>query len=199
MLYAVGRAFTWFLYNLIFRVTVINARNVPDTGGVILSANHRSNHDPIILAITQKRPISFMAKEELFKIPAAGWFFRHLGLFPVKRGGGDIGAVKKAIDIMKTGKVLSLFPEGTRNKTGNLLKEFLDGTAFVASKSGAVIIPVGISGKYKLFGKIKINYGQPINIAEYGGKPDIKKITSELKAQITALLKEAENYDDADN
>jgi 1-acyl-sn-glycerol-3-phosphate acyltransferase len=161
---------------------------VPTSGGVILSANHRSNHDPIILAVTQKRPVSFMAKEELFKIPVAGRLFKHLRIFPVKRGIGDIGAVKKAIDIMKTGEVLSLFPEGTRNKTGNLLKEFRDGAAFVAAKSGAAIIPVGISGKYKLFGKIKINYGQPINAAGYGEKPDIKKVTSDLKVQITNLL-----------
>ena len=190
MLYRVLRFIVLIFYKLILRIKVVGAENVPKTGGVVLSANHRSNHDPLILAVSQKRSISFMAKESVLKIPVIGFILKHAGIFPVKRGTGDIGAVKKAIEILKAGNMLSLFPEGTRNKTAEVLAPFQMGAAMVASKSGGVIVPVGIIGSYRLFSGITVIYNPPIDPKDYGEKPDNKLITEDLKKAILRSLEE---------
>ena len=190
MLYRVLRFIVLIVYSCVMRIKVIGAENVPKTGGVILSGNHTSNNDPIILAVSQKRSIAFMAKDSIFKIPIFGFVLKCAGIFPVKRGTGDIGAVKKAIEILKNGNMLSLFPEGKRNKTGEILAPFQSGAALIACKSDAVIVPVGIVGKYRLFSKITIIYNRPIDPKDYGEKPDIKLITNDLKEVILKTLEE---------
>ena len=190
MLYRFLRFLISIYYRSAFRIRVIGAENIPKKGGVILSGNHMSNHDPLILAISQKRSLSFMAKDSVLKIPILGPILKAVGVFPVKRGSGDIGAVKKAIEVLKDGKMLSLFPEGTRNKTGERLAPFQSGAALIAYKSEAVIVPVGIISSYKLFSTITIIYNKPIDLKKYGEKPDIKLVTSDLKEVILNTLEE---------
>ena len=182
MLYRFLRFIVLIFYKCIIRIEVIGAENIPKTGGVILSGNHRSNHDPILLAVSQKRSLAFMAKESVIKIPIIGPILRAAGVFPVKRGIGDIGAVKKAIEVLKNGYMLSLFPEGTRNKTGEILAPFQSGAALIACKSESVIVTVGIISKdYRLFSKVTVIYNKPIDPKNYGEKPDIKAITNDLR------------------
>ncbi|WP_231475346.1 lysophospholipid acyltransferase family protein [Persephonella sp. KM09-Lau-8] len=116
----------WFLirpiFRLIFRISAEGIENVPREGGCILAANHRSNLDPFVLNTISPRPIFFMAKHELFKIPILSWIIRKAGAIPVKRTTRDIGALKKAIELVNNGYCIGIFPEGTRAKPGQFRK-----------------------------------------------------------------------------
>lgn len=139
-------------------------------GGYIICSNHLSNLDPILLAIVHPKPINFMAKEELFKYKLIGKFLKMVGVFPVKRGKGDINAINYALEIPKSGGVLGIFLEGTRSKTGEFLRP-RSGAALIAGKTNSKVLPVCITGSSKdhkihIFKKTLISYGEPINQEE---------------------------------
>ncbi|MBO5408413.1 MAG: 1-acyl-sn-glycerol-3-phosphate acyltransferase [Clostridia bacterium] len=188
MLYQVVRAAVKTLYSLLFRYRISGEENIPNEGGIIFCPNHISNHDAITVAITQKRRLSFMGKDSLFTIPVLGWIFKKMGAFPVKRGTGDIGAVRKAIEIVNAGNALVMFPEGTRNKTGELLLEFKTGAALVAKKGNAVIVPMAIIGKYRLFSTITIQFGTPVTADDYGEKPDLHQMMADVREQVSQMI-----------
>lgn len=190
MLYYFVKNICWFVYKILFNFTVIGLENVPKTGGVVICGNHRSNHDPVVLAISQKRQVSFMAKEQLTKVPVLGLLLRNVGVFPVKRGSGDIGAVKKAIEIVSNGRMLSIFPEGTRNKTKEKLIEFKTGAALIAYRANATIQPCAIFGNYKLLSRLTIVYGNPISLDKYGEKPNLANVTEDIRAEILRIFDE---------
>lgn len=150
---------------ILYRLEVTGLDNVPKTGGVIICPNHTSNVDPVVLAISLKRQIYFMAKAELFKIKVLGKFFRALGAFPVERGKGDTSAIDNAEEILKNGEQLGLFIEGTRSKTNEFLRP-KTGCAMIAYKANVPVLPVCITGanehKLKLFKKNIILIGKPI-------------------------------------
>lgn len=146
-----------------FHVEVQGIENLPQEGGYILVANHRTYFDPVLVAIRMKRQVNFMAKIELFQNKFLGPIIKHLGAFPVSRGTGDTSAIDKAIKTVKDGDVLSLFPEGTRSKTGEIMR-FKSGAIVVASQTGADIVPTAIyfSDFAKFRSKVIIRYGTPI-------------------------------------
>lgn len=139
--------------------------NLPPEGPVILAINHVSLWDPIVAACSISRPVSFMAKEELFKVPLLGPILHRLGTFPVKRGQGDMGAIRQSLKILKEQKVLGLFPEGTRSKTGELQKG-LPGIALLMDKGKAAVLPIKVTGTKNLltkgWGKIEVVLGPPL-------------------------------------
>ena len=94
MLYQIGRALVRFVYLVIFRVKAKGIENIPGEDGIIFCSNHRSNHDAHVIYIAQKRKLTFMAKDSLFRFKPFGWLLKKLGAFPIKRGTGDIAAVK---------------------------------------------------------------------------------------------------------
>lgn len=189
MLYTILRNILAVLYRIVFQLEIIGEENIPKEGGVILCSNHRSNNDAIFLAICQKRPITFMAKDSLFKIPVLGFALRKIAAFPVKRGSNDIGAIRTAVEVLKSGKMLCIFPEGTRNKTEEALIEFKTGAVFVAYKAEANIVPCAISGKLRPFSKIRVEYGKPFTVEKTDVKPDMNKETERLKETILELYK----------
>ena len=193
MFYFFARGICWFIYKILFRLTVIGLENVPQTGGVVICGNHRSNHDPVILGISQKRLLSFMAKEQLIKVPVLGLVLRGVGVFPVKRGTGDIGAVRKAVEIVGNGGMLTVFPEGTRNKTQELLLEFKTGPALIACRAKAAIQPCVILGSYRLFSRITVIYGKPIFTEAYGEKPNLADVTADIRKEIVKIFNEYKN------
>ncbi len=188
MLYRIVRALIRFAYFFIFRVTVKGRENIPQEGGIIFCGNHRSNHDAPLIFFSQKRNLSFMAKDSLFSFKPFGWFLKKFGVFPVKRGAGDIGAVKKAIEIVETGNALVMFPEGTRNRTEEPVLEFKNGAALIAKKGNALIVPFAISGKYRWLSKKTVTFGTPINLTQYGEKPDLKQVTEDLQNAVVKML-----------
>ncbi|TGE37932.1 1-acyl-sn-glycerol-3-phosphate acyltransferase [Desulfosporosinus fructosivorans] len=138
--------------------------NIPAEGPVILAINHQSIWDPLVAASSLPRKVYFMAKEELFSIPVLGKVFSKLGAFPVKRGQGDMNAIRQSLAILKEGSVLGLFPEGTRSKNGEIQKG-LPGMVLLMEKSKATVVPVKVYGTRKLLTK---GWG---NIAVVVGKP----------------------------
>ena len=134
----------------LLRVKVSGIENIPLTGGCILAANHRSNLDPFVLNSISPRPILFMAKEELFKIPVLGWFIKKAGAIPVKRNKRDIGALKKASEALKNGECVGIFPEGHRAKPKEFRKP-QSGVGLLVSKNNVPVVPIRIEGTDDVF------------------------------------------------
>ena len=131
-------------------VSIEGLENIPRTGTVILAANHISNFDPVVAGawITtglRRRRIHWLGKRELFDWPVIGWAAAHGGVHPVNRGNADVESFRLATRILELGYVLFVFPEGTRSPSG-ALQEAKDGTAMLAMRTGARIVPIGING-----------------------------------------------------
>ena len=152
-----------------YRVKTLGKENIPKEGGVLICANHIDNLDPPVVGMTSPRDIHFMAKEELFHAPLLKGILPRVNAFPVKRGNSDRESLRKGLKLLKEGKVLGLFPEGTRSKTGEL-QEGLAGAGFFALRSEAVIVPCAIIGPYRLLRPLKVVYGPPIDFKEYREK-----------------------------
>jgi 1-acyl-sn-glycerol-3-phosphate acyltransferase len=142
-------AIVWFIRLCTFLYVrgpvVAGLENVPDKGGAILVSNHLNNADPCIIPGVNKRRIVTMAKKEMFKWPVISWLFKFIGAFPVDRQGADLGALREAQRVVNDGLLLLMFPEGTRSKDRQLHRGF-PGTALVAYRTGAPIIPIAITG-----------------------------------------------------
>jgi len=153
-------------FKYICRWQVIGRKNLPKSGPVILISNHVGNWDPLALGVSMNREVCYMAKQELFNIPLLGFFIKKLNAFPVKRGGGDRSVLKAAQQILEAGKVIGIFPEGTRSKTGQL-QPFKVGAAVLALRTGSPLVPVGLIGTRKIFRNgwfqtFTVNIGLPI-------------------------------------
>ena len=155
----------WF--GALFGTRVVGTENIPASGAFILAANHVSNWDPPFLGTFVAREVCYMGKEELFKNPVMAWACRNLHVFPVKRGAADKTAIKTAVKILKDGKCLGIFPEGTRSKTGKLGKAEA-GVSLIAAMTKAPIIPAAIVGTEKIFSsevkfpRLTVVYGTPM-------------------------------------
>ena len=181
-MYKFCRAIARVLFKIFYRVKVEGEITLPEDKGYMICSNHIHMFDPVFIGSFTKRPISFMGKKELFENPISGWFFRSIDGFPVDREKGDIGALKTAIEILNSNKVMAMFPEGTRSKTGEL-GEFKRGAALIASRAEAPIVPVKIEGSYKLFSKMTLKIGEPL----YPTKENKKTLTEDLYNSISNL------------
>ncbi len=161
--YMFAKRAVWQLLNPIYRFEIIGLEHFPKDGGVLLCSNHINNLDPPVVGITAPRPIIFMAKEELFKSPFMKKLMIKLNVFPVKRGKNDREALRMALSVLKENQVLGVFPEGTRSKTGELGKG-MAGAGFFALRTKANVVPCAIIGPYKPFKRLKVVYGQPIDM-----------------------------------
>ncbi|RPF48681.1 1-acyl-sn-glycerol-3-phosphate acyltransferase [Hydrogenoanaerobacterium saccharovorans] len=195
LLFRFGRALLAVCMSLWHKIEFEGLENIPDRGGFIVCSNHRTDMDPLYLAWKMKRQLYFMAKAELFRIPVLGFLVKKLEAFPVERGKGDTGAVNYAINIVKTGKILAMFPEGTRSRDGKLLKG-KSGISVIASKSGGDVLPVGLkfTEPVRFRSKIVIRYGKIIPNSDLhieDNKPsDIKAATTRIMSEIASLLED---------
>ena len=170
---------------LFFKVEVINYHKVPLEGPAIFCANHNSMLDMFFLGFKLNRWIYWMAKEELFKNPVAAFLYRKLGAFSVKRGAGDVGSVKKAYKLLNEGKIVGIFPQGTRIDPAKLENARVkSGAAMIAVNSGVPIIPAAVKGSYKLFSKMSVIYGDPFFISNGGEIKHTKEELTELSKDI---------------
>jgi 1-acyl-sn-glycerol-3-phosphate acyltransferase len=133
------------LIRLYSRLEIYGLENIPASGPVILAANHLSNADPVLLAATLPRPAVFMAKRELLRLPGMIWVVKAYGSFTVRRGAADRDAIRRALEALGEGRVLCLFPEGTRSKSGSLGEPYA-GVGLLALRTGAPVVPIGIRG-----------------------------------------------------
>lgn len=192
---------TWVTLIMLFaaRIKVEGLGKVPKAGPAILVSNHFNLADPPVLTYILPRRVVWMAKQELFDIPGIGWLFRAFGLIPVRRFEGDLKALRKAQNTLRRGHVLGMFPEGHRSGGKGLLVAE-PGTAFIALRTGAPIVPVAIWGTedIKLPGAalrfagnhINVRFGEPFALPETkrATKEQISGGTHEIMERIAALL-----------
>lgn len=170
MLYIIAYIFFKWLLWLIYRPKVFgNKKNLRLKGGVIFIANHRALYDPLLLVVSSPRIIHFMAKKELFDNPVGRVFFKSLFVFPVNRKTADMKSIRQSLKLLRDGKAFGIFPEGRRSATDGM-DEFEKGTAFIAAKSGAPIVPIYINPKKSRSGRSLLYVGDvilPGEIAEH--------------------------------
>ncbi|MBU9714255.1 lysophospholipid acyltransferase family protein [Evansella tamaricis] len=162
-LYRVGKFLCRSYLRLFYRVEIIGKENIPNDGGVLLCSNHIHLMDPPLVGSFIKRQVCFMAKAELFEVPILKIIIPKLGAFPIRRGMSDRQALRTGLNLLKEGKMIGIFPEGTRSKTKEL-GEGLAGVGFFALRSDANVVPCGIIGTYRIFSKLTIVYGEPIDM-----------------------------------
>lgn len=167
---------------LLFNAEVTGIENIPDNP-YILAGNHKSLFDIPLLIINIPDEIHFMAKKELFDLIIIRDIFSKMGAFPVDRNNVDIKAIKESLRILKSNEVLGIFPEGTRNKTDEIILPFKEGITSIANKTNSLIVPFGISGKYKR-NKITLNIGKPIDIREISKEEQTKYLEEQVKKLI---------------
>ncbi|GAW93226.1 lysophospholipid acyltransferase family protein [Calderihabitans maritimus] len=189
MFYTVAKQIVLLFFRICCRWQVVGKENLPPQGPVVVVANHVSYWDPPVLGVALPRQIHFMAKEELFRIPLLGPLIRILGAFPVKRGKSDRAALKAGLQLLQEGKVLGLFPEGTRSKTGQLLP-FQPGAALLALKAGVPIVPVALQGSRQILRRfrptVRVVIGKPLVFQDLYGQ----KVSSAQLAEIMEQVRE---------
>jgi 1-acyl-sn-glycerol-3-phosphate acyltransferase len=195
LVYTLAGALSWPLMHAVYRLQVAGLENVPQ-GGAVLAANHTSNFDPWPLGfpLWPRRQLYFMGKAELFN-PILGPVLTSAGAFPVRRGERDVQAIETAVRLCKEGKLVAMFPEGTRREKG-LRKRFAarprGGSARIALAAGVPLVPVAISGTDRLLNlpRLKVAYGRPIFLDDLTGLPPrdaVDTATKRLMAEIQAL------------
>jgi 1-acyl-sn-glycerol-3-phosphate acyltransferase len=127
------------------RLEIHGRDHVPESGPAVMAANHRSNWDVPLHVVASPRPITFIAKRELFRGPAT-LFFQSLGGFSLRREVADLRAIDRALAVLERGELLGIYPEGRRNKLGPEMLPFLQGAAWLALRTGAPLVPAGITG-----------------------------------------------------
>ncbi len=169
LFYSVAKTVTRWISHIFYKVTYEGVEKVPTDRGFILCSNHVSMFDPILVAVRVKPQCFFMAKEELFRNKFVSLIISGLGAFPVSRGKGDTEAVDKAIHYVQDGKVVAIFPEGTRSKDGNLQK-LKSGAVVIAAQTGGGLQPCVIKmGEKKRFRRpVVIRYGDFITHEQLG-------------------------------
>ncbi len=181
MFYSVVKFFINIIARIFWRVKSYGVENVPADGKFILCSNHANNLDPVFVSIVIPRQINWMAKKELFKFKITNYLGRKLGAFPVDRSQSDISAVKNALRVLKDDKVLGIFPEGTRVK-GMDLDAVKPGVGLLGVKSKSPILPVLIESNYKLFSRINVYIGKPLDISlEDGVRPSTEEYIEKSK------------------
>lgn len=206
LLYTIGRVPCRIYTTLFHDLKVYGAENVPATGGVLIAANHQSYLDPAIIGTGLKnRPLSYLAKSELFENPYFGWLIRNLNAFPVRQGEGDIGAVKETIRRLQEGHALNLFPEGSRTRNGEL-QPLHSGIGLIVRRAGVPVVPAVIDGSFQAFPRhaklprpypIRMAFGEPMHLSELKSAEIVRRIGETLTTMFDDLrAKEREERHD---
>lgn len=160
-----GRYFFQPLYVLLHRLEVTGRENIPD-GPLVIVANHLSNIDPPLLTVAIDKPIAYLAKKELYTMPGFKEFCLFFGAISIDRDKPEKSTFKAIREIFQKGWHLGMFIEGTRNKTPGVLGLPHTGPAYFAKANKAMIVPVGIIGTNKRFGKVYAHIGKPIKAGD---------------------------------
>ena len=198
------------LFKFYFRWRVYNPERVPETGPVILAANHASFIDPPLVGAGLRRDINYLARESLFRFPGMGALLRSWNSVPVDREGGGAAGLKKILDRLLEGGAIILFPEGTRSRDGKL-QPARSGIGLTAIKSDAVVVPVRVFGTYEAYGRhmrfprprpVAVKYGEPMRFealraeAKTCSKARLKEIYQGVADEIMAVIAKLEPHED---
>lgn len=187
------------ILHILFRVKFVGEKQLPEKGAYILCPNHRSLMDiPISGTYSKGRWVYFMGKKELFEKPISRFFMNVMDVFPVNRGKGDIGSIKKALGYLRKGEMICVFPQGTREKDGETLPA-QKGVAMLAAMSEAPIIPMFITGTIKPFRKITIYVGKPFDLGLKRKVKYSKEIYEEKSQEVMTHIKSLAEVYSSDN
>jgi len=192
----VSYLFVFPIFRFLFRGKTIGISNLPKTGGVVVVSNHGSHLDPPILGHALGRPVAFMAKSELFKVPVLSFIISACGAYPVKRGGGDREALRTASNRLIEGWATGVFLDGTRQENGRV-NDPKAGAALLAARTGCPILPVAIVNSHRAFPKgsfiprfesIHLKVGQLIQPPLTRKREDLTLTTNEIQVVINSML-----------
>jgi 1-acyl-sn-glycerol-3-phosphate acyltransferase len=178
-----------------FDLKVYGGKNIPPKGGVLIVSNHQSYLDPVVLASKLTRPLSFLAKSELFENPAFGWLIRQLNAYPVRQGEGDISAMKETIRRLQEGDALNMFPEGSRSGDGEIAP-MQSGIGLIIRRAGVPVVPAVIDGSFaawprekKIFRPhpIRVQFGPPMDLKDLKAPEIVKRIDATLRKMFNDL------------
>jgi 1-acyl-sn-glycerol-3-phosphate acyltransferase len=200
--YWVVKAVLTPILRFLFKVRVEGAEHLPGDGAAILASNHVSFSDSIFLPLVLKRRITFVAKAEYFEDPKTAWFFRAVGQIPIKREGGSAAerALASARDVLQSGNLFGIYPEGTRSPDGRLYRG-KTGVARLALQTGAPVLPVAMIGTReaqpigqvvpRFFMPITIRIGAPMDFTRFADRIEdplvLRQITDEIMFELREL------------
>ena len=177
-----------FIFKVYYTPKIINKEAIPKEGPILVVCNHKHVFDQCFAIIATKRPLRYMAKKEYFDGKFA-WFFKLAGCIPVDRSIHDDKAKAAALEVLELDGAVGLFPEGTRNKTNDkFLLDFKFGTVSMAKKTGATIVPCGLTGDYKFWSKnLMFRVGKPFKV---GKDMDLAVANDKLYKEMEKLMKQ---------
>ena len=194
-MYRFWKNFVAFLLRVVFDQKCYGSENVPREGGVLVVSNHVSYLDPPIIAALCPRQFAFLADSGLWTFKPFGWVISRLNAFPVQQGKGDVGAMKKTINLLNDGWALTVFPEGMRSLTGRM-EPVQAGAALIIRRTHVPVVPAYIYGAYEAWpkhrmfprrGHVKVIYRPAMDMAGLGAK----EITAELTRVFGEMAAEA--------
>ena len=182
------------IYKFYYNPKIYNKEVLKDLESpLIFAGNHIHVMDQNNVIISTKKVITYMAKKEYFDSGKTRWFFKMVGCIPVDRQGDTTPATNKALEVLKNGGNIGIFPEGTRNKTKEKLLPFKFGAVSMANKTNATIVPYAIVGKYEFRSKtLKVKFGSPFKV-ENG---DLEKANVHLRDTISTMIDEVNEMND---
>ena len=192
----VSYLFVFPIFRFLFKGKTIGISNLPRTGGVVVVSNHGSHLDPPILGHALGRPVAFMAKSELFKVPILSFIISACGAYPVKRGAGDREALRTASNRLIEGWATGVFLDGTRQENGRV-NDPKAGAALLAARTGCSILPVAIVNSHRAFPKgsflpryvpIHLKVGELIQPPPTRKRDDLTSKTKEIQLAINSML-----------
>jgi 1-acyl-sn-glycerol-3-phosphate acyltransferase len=197
VLYGILKPLCVMLFGVLFGVRCYGAGRTPASGGFILASNHQSFLDPVLLGLGLRRKIGFVARSTLFTNPLFGWFIRQLGAVPIERGKGDLGALRTMKKALREGRILVLFPEGTRTRDGEV-GPCKAGAAITARAAKVPVVHAAIDGAFRAWPRtqalfrphrpVRVVYGEPVR---FEGRRDHEELAGEIRGRLVALLHEA--------
>ena len=186
--YGISRVLCRFYFYRLCGMKVTGQENLPEKGPFIILSNHRSMGDPFVLGVLYEQgELHFMAKEELFRNPVVRWYITRMHGFPVKRGQGDLSAMRTAMQVLRDGNALGIFPEGTRHKDG-VMGQVQSGVSVLTLRSNVPLVPVYLSGRYRIGGKPRAIIGKPIETEDLRARRPDKETLDELDERIYSAL-----------
>ncbi len=187
ILYRVGRFILGPIFRWYYNPTIIGKENIPKEGSILIVGNHKHLYDQCLSIISTKRFIKYMAKKEYFDSKKTKWFFKAVGCISVDRQVHDGKAKNEAIETLKNGGAIGLFPEGTRNKTDKFLLPFKFGAVSMAQKTDSYLVPFGITGDYVFRSKnLVIKYGKPFKVTDMS----LEEANELLYKEVEKLMKD---------
>lgn len=186
LVYKIAKPILKLIFVGLFRPTVIGVENIPKKGRILIAGNHTKWWDSIMLISMTNRPVHFLAKKELFDSPKTSWIMKLMGCIPVNRKAKDHNALEMAYRYLENERCVAIFPEGTINRTDDIIMPFKMGAVKACSTTNSELVPFIITGEYKMFKKsIKLEFLKPMKIGK-----DLEKENKKLMDIVSKKLVE---------